>query len=148
RHGETGYCVRCQVYRVAHMQLAASQYVTFEGTSVILAPRSAEEAKKALKELRHKKREFAWIKRSLLRQKKAAEARALRATKRKARKKTWITRLRGMLNMVTAIPRLFTRVRANIDVADIDRECRRIDEIQHNIDSAILQVEGKLLYPN
>jgi len=30
-------------------------------------------------------------------------------------------------------------------IADIERECRRIDAIQHNIDSAILQVEGKLL---
>ena len=128
------------------MQLAASRYVTFEGTSVVLAPRSAEEAKKALKELRHKKREFAWIKRSLLRQKKAAEARALRATRRKARRKTWLTRLRSLVHALTAIPRLFTRVRANIDVADIDRECRRIDEIQHNIDSAILQVEAKLLH--
>jgi hypothetical protein len=113
---------------------------------VVLAPRSAEEAKKALKELRHKKREFAWLKRSLIRQKKAAEARAARTTRRKSRKKTWLTRLRRMVDMVTAVPRLFTRVRANIDVVDIDRECRKIDEIQHNIDSAILQVEGKLLH--
>jgi hypothetical protein len=128
------------------MQLAALRYVTFEGTSVVLAPKSADEAKKALKELRHKKKEFAWVKRSLLRQKKAAEARAARATRRKARKKTWVTRLRSMIDMLTAIPRLFTRVRANIDVVDIDRECRKIDEIQHNIDSAILQVEGRLLH--
>jgi len=128
------------------MQLAASRYVTFERTSVVLAPRSAEEAKKALKELRHKKREFAWVKRSLLRQKKAAEARAARATRRKLRKKTWLTRLRHLVNLMTAVPRLFTRMRANIDVADIDRECRKIDEIQHNIDSAILQVEAKLLH--
>jgi hypothetical protein len=131
---------------MARMQLAASRYVTFEGTSVVLAPRSPEEAKKALKELRHKKREFAWVKRSLLRQKKAAVARAARATRRKTRKKTWLTRLRRLVDLMTAVPRLFSRVRANIDVADIDRECRRIDEIQHNIDSAILQVEGKLLH--
>lgn len=104
------------------MQLAASRYVTFEGTSVVLAPRSAEEAKRALKELRHKKREFAWVKRSLLREKKVAEARAARATRRKSRKKTWLTRLRRLINLMTAVPRLFTRVRANIDVADIDRE--------------------------
>jgi hypothetical protein len=32
-----------------------------------------------------------------------------------------------------------------MDLAEIERECRRIAEIQHNIDSAILQVEGKLL---
>ena len=130
------------------MQLAASRYVTFEGTSVVLAPRSPDEAKKALKELRHKKKEFAWVKRSLLRQKKAAEARAARATRKKARKKTWRTRLRGLVDMFTALPRLFTRARANVDIADIDRECKKIDEIQHNIDSAILQVEGKLLQHN
>src|SRR5262245_11578092 len=134
--------------RVAQMQLTASRYVTLEGTTVVLAPRSADEAKKALKELRHKKKEFAWVKRSLLRQKKAAEARAARATRRKARKKTWRTRLRSLVDMLTAVPRLFTRTRANIDMADIERECRKIDEIQHNIDSAILQVERKLLQHN
>jgi hypothetical protein len=127
------------------MQLASSLYVKFEGTTVVLAPQSAEEAKKALKELRHKKREFAWVKRSLLRQKKAAEARALRATRRKSRKKSWLMRLRGLINVLTAVPRLFTRVRANLNVADIERECLKIDEVQHNIDSAILQVEARLL---
>ena len=65
------------------MQLAASRYVTFEGTTVVLAPRSADEAKKALKELCSKKKEFAWVKRSLLRQKKAAEARAAQASRKK-----------------------------------------------------------------
>ena len=128
------------------MQLASSRYVKIEGTTVVLAPRSAEEAKKALKELRHKKREFAWVKRSLLRQKKAAEARALRATRRKSRKKSWLMRLRGLIDVLTAVPRLFTRVRANLNVADIERECLKIDEVQHNLDSAILQVEARLLH--
>jgi hypothetical protein len=128
------------------MQLASSRYVKFEGTTVVLAPQSAEEAKKALKELRHKKREFAWVKRSLLRQKKAAEARALRPTRRKSRKKSWLMRLRGLIDVLTAVPRLFTRVRANLNVADIERECLKIDEVQHNIDSAILQVEARLLH--
>ena len=127
------------------MQLASSRYVKFEGTTVVLAPRSAEEAKKALKELRHKKREFAWVKRSLLRQKKAAEARALRATRRKSRKKSRLMRLRGLIDVLTAVPRLFTRARTNLNVADIERECLKIDEVQHNIDSAILQVEARLL---
>src|SRR6516164_8878036 len=113
--------------RFAHMQLAASHYVTIEGTTVVLAPRSAEEAKKALKELRHKKREFAWVKRSLLRQKKAAEARALRATRRKSRKKSRLMRLRGLIDVLTAVPRLFTRARTNLNVADIERECLKID---------------------
>ena len=128
------------------MQLASSRYVKFEGTTVVLAPRSAEEAKKALKELRHKKREFAWVKRSLLRQKKAAEARALRATRRKSRNKSRLMRLRGLIDVLTAVPRLFTRARTNLNVADIERECLKIDEVQHNLDSAILQVEARLLH--
>jgi hypothetical protein len=128
------------------MQLASSRYVKIEGTTVVLAPRSAEEAKKALKELRHKKREFAWVKRSLLRQKKAAEARALRATRRKSRKKSRLMRLRGLIDVLTAVPRLFTRARTNLNVADIERECLKIDEVQHNLDSAILQVEARLLH--
>ena len=127
------------------MQLTASHYVTIEGTTVVLAPRSAEEARKALKELRHKRREFTWVKRSLLRQKKAAQSRAGRAVRCRRRRKTGLARLWTLLAAASTLPRLLTRARARMDLAEIERECRRIEEIQHNIDSAILQVEGKLL---
>jgi hypothetical protein len=127
------------------MHLAASLYVTIEGTTVVLAPRSAEEARRALKELRHKRREFAWVKRSLLRQKKAAFSRAGRTMKRDRRRKTGIAWIWNLFARVSALPRLLTRARARMDLAEIERECQRIEEIQHNIDSAILQVEGKLL---
>jgi hypothetical protein len=127
------------------MQLAASHYVTIEGTTVVFAPRSAEEARKALKELRHKRREFTWVKRSLLREKKAALSRASRTTRRNRRRKTVLARIWNLLAAASALPRLLTRARARMDLADIERECRRIEEIRHSIDSAILQVEGKLL---
>jgi hypothetical protein len=55
-------------------------------------------------------------------------------------------RLRGLIDVLTAVPRLFTRVRTNLNVADIERECLKIDEVQHNLDSAILQVEARLLH--
>ena len=128
------------------MQLAASHYVTIEGTTVVLAPRSAEEARKALKELRHKRREFTWVKRSLLRQKKAALSRAGRKMRRDRRRKTGIARIWNLLAAASALPRLLTTARARMDLAEIERECQRIEEIQHNIDSAILQVEAKLLH--
>jgi hypothetical protein len=127
------------------MQLAASRYVTIEGTTVMSAPQSAADARKALKELRHKKKEFAWLKRSLLRQKRSAQARADGATRRTARKRTWLTRLGSYFNMMTLLPRVFSKARATMDIVEIERDCQRIDEIQHNIDSVILQIEGKLL---
>jgi len=127
------------------MQLSASRYVTLEGTTVVLAPRSAEEARKALKELRHKRKEFSWVKRSLLRQKKAALSRSGGIARRNRRRKPGLARIWSLFDAVSALPRLLTRTRARMDLAEIERECRRIEEIQHNIDSAILQVEGKLL---
>ena len=126
---------------------AQTRFVTFEGTTVMVAPKSADEAKAALKELRHKKKELAWQKKSLLRDKKAAEARAERTTRAKSRKKTgMMATLRSVMDAFTAVPRLVSRANAHADIGKLDRECTAIDETLHNIDSAIIQVQGKLLH--
>lgn len=128
------------------MNLAETRFVSFEGTTVMVAPKSAAEAKAALKELRHKKKELTWHKRTLSRQRKAAELRKTQASRGKSRPRGIFARLRAWLDTLTAVPRYFTRAGANVDLAAIERESRQIDEILHNIDSAIIQVEGKLLH--
>ena len=65
--------------------------------------------------------------------------------RRNRRRKTGLARIWNLLAAASTLPRLLTRARARMDLAEIERECQRIEEIQHDIDSAILQVEGKLL---
>lgn len=126
---------------------AQTRYVTFEGTTVMVAPKSADEAKAALKELRHKKKELTWQKKSLLRDKKAAEARKVRTQRSKGRRKSGVmATMRSLIDAFTAVPRLVSRANANADIGSLERQCSAIDEMLHNIDSAIIQVQGKLLH--
>ncbi len=125
---------------------APTRYVTIEGTTVMVAPASANEAKAAIKELRHKKKELTWLRRTLVRQRKAAEARKDRASRAKTRKRGLAARLRAALDVITAVPRLFSRTAANVDIGKLEREIQGIDETMHNIDSAMIQVQGKLLH--
>lgn len=128
------------------MKPTPTRYVTIEGTTVMVSPASADEAKAALKELRHKKKELAWHKRTLLRDKKAAEARIARASGPKRRKKGFFAGLQSVFGAVTALPRLVSRANANADIGKLERDCALIDETLHHIDSAIIQVQGKLLH--
>ena len=54
------------------MQLASMRYVKIDGTAVGVTVASAAEARAALKELRHKKREIKFLRSALLRRQKAA----------------------------------------------------------------------------
>lgn len=126
---------------------AQTRFVTFQGTTVMVAPKSADEAKAALKELRHKKKELAWQRKSLLRDKKAAEARKERTQRGTSRKRSgFMAAMRAMMDAFTAVPRLVSRANANADIGTLERQCAAIDETLHNIDSAIIQVQGKLLH--
>jgi hypothetical protein len=124
----------------------ATRYVTFEGTRVQVAPRSAEEAKAAVKELRHKKKELAWQKRTLQRERKIAEERKARTEPDRKRKAGLIASLKRLWAALTLLPRLVERKTATADIGAIDKELAAIDETLHNIDSAIIQVQGKLLH--
>lgn len=57
------------------MQLAPMRYTRIEGTAVAVSVTSAAEAKAALKELRHKRRELKFLRSALLRRQKVARAR-------------------------------------------------------------------------
>ena len=128
------------------MHIAQTRFVTIEGTEVTAAVDSADEAKIAVKELRHKKKEYTHLKRALVRQRKAAAARAARASRKRGRKKGFIAKARAVIDFVVSLPGAFGRASAKMDIPKIERELKRTDDILHNLDTVILQIEGKLLH--
>ena len=128
------------------MQITETRFVHIEGTHVAAAVDSADEAKLAVKELRHKKREFTHQKRSLVRQKKAAEARAARAKRNRAKKRGFLAKTRAAIDFLASLPGAFGRANAMMDLPKIERDMATTDDILHNIDTVMLQLEGKLLH--
>jgi hypothetical protein len=129
------------------MQLAPMRYTKIEGSAVAVTVTSAKEAKSALKELRHKKRELRFLRSALVRRQRAA-ARTKQAGAGR-RRRSWLRRaLAGLgrffawLFEVATVTRTERRAR---DPAEIDRELQRIDETLHNIEGCVVQLQGKLL---
>jgi hypothetical protein len=129
------------------MQLAPLRYTKIDGTAVAVSVKSATEAKAAVKELRHKKRELKFLRAALVRR-----LRALRPKKGRKRSRTEdslvvsaLTGLGGLIgNLVDATTSSREERRAR-DPAEIKREIHNIDETLHNIEGCILQLQGKLL---
>ncbi|MET0194167.1 MAG: hypothetical protein ABW200_12445 [Hyphomicrobiaceae bacterium] len=128
------------------MQLAPLRFTTIEGTTVAVNVTSAAEAKAALKELRHKKRELKFLRGALAKQHKAAKGKRPRKGKAEpSGVSTFLDDLRwGIGKMLDGKPEPAPAARQPTP-ADIEREMRSIDEILHNIDGCILQLQGKLL---
>jgi hypothetical protein len=127
------------------MQLAPMRYVKIDGTAVGVTVASATEAKAALKELRHKKREIKFLRGALLRRQKAARP---EPSKRK-RPASLLRRLwRGVRALAAALIDVATVSRSERkkrSPAEIERELEWTQEVLHNIEGCILQLEGKLL---
>ena len=127
------------------MQLAPMRYVKIDGTAVGVTVASATEAKVALKELRHKKREIKFLRGALLRRQKAARP---EPSKRK-RPASLLRRLwRGVRALAAALIDVATVSRSERkkrSPAEIERELEWTQEVLHNIEGCILQLEGKLL---
>jgi hypothetical protein len=123
------------------MQLTPMRFTTVEGTEVTVKVNSPAEAKKAIRELKHRKKEVALHRRALQRLHKAAtkeRARIERAAEQR-------TRRRGVLASLAKVTSIF---RSNKPIHDLDaaeRELHAADETLHNIDVCIVQIEGKLL---
>jgi hypothetical protein len=121
------------------------QFTVIEGTAVPVKVGSAKEAKAALKELKHKKRELKFLRSALLRRRAAAQA----GQKKPKRARSWLWRLfsgtrwliAALIDFAT-VPRAERRARS---LAEVERELGRIDETLHNIQGCILQLEGRLL---
>ena len=128
------------------MQLAPMRYVKIEGTAVAVTVTSAIEAKAALKELRHKKREIRFLRSALLRRQKAARSDGSR--RRRPASSLLLRLFRGLRRLLAAgidVATLSRSERKQRSPAEIERELQWTDEVLHNIEGCILQIEGKLL---
>jgi predicted nucleic acid-binding Zn-ribbon protein len=114
------------------MQLAPMRYSKIDGTAVAVSVKSALEAKAAVKELRHKKRELKFL--------RAALSRRLQAVRPKPARRR--SRMQSSLVEAATVAREERRAR---DPEEIEREMHNIDETLHNIEGCILQLQGKLL---
>ena len=130
------------------MQLAPMRYTRIDGTAVAVSVTSATEAKAAVKELRHKKSELKFLRKDLVRRQRALRP---KQGSRRGRAKQTSTLSRTVDGLGGLIGGLFDhatvpgRARGGRDLAEIEREIRRLDETLHNIEGCILQLQGKLL---
>jgi hypothetical protein len=128
------------------MQLAPMRYTRIEGTTVAVSVKSAAEAKAAVKELRHRKRELKFLRSALIRRQRAA--RPKQESRPRRVRSLWRRALAALGRMLGALVELLTVSRAERrarDPAEIERDLHRIDETLHNIEGCILQLQGKLL---
>jgi hypothetical protein len=123
------------------MQLREMRFARIDGTEVVVEVKSEEQAKLAIKELRHKKKELTLLKRRLGRE----EARARRTVQRAEQAAARESRQRGLFATLRRVSRVFTKPAALPDVAALGRDIDKTDEILHNLDSCIIQLEGRLL---
>lgn len=123
------------------MQLREMRFARIDGTEVMVEVRSEKEARAAIKELRHKKKELAHLKRRIAKQ----ETRARRAIERAEAAEAREARRRGLIATLRRVSRVFRSREMLPDLAAIERDLERTDEILHNIDSCIIQLEGRLL---
>lgn len=123
------------------MQLREMRFAKIEGTEVMVSVQSAAEAKSAIRELKHKKKELALLKKRMLKKQTAAR----RAIDREERERARDDRRRGVLSTLKRVSRVFRGNKPEQDLETIERELEQTDEILHNIESCIIQIEGKLL---
>jgi hypothetical protein len=123
------------------MQLREMRFARIEGTEVMVEVQSADEARAAIRELRHKKKELGLLKRRMLKMQSSAR----RAVARKERERASRARQTGVLATLRRVSRVFSRSGPERDLEAIALDLERTDEILHNIDSCIIQIEGKLL---
>jgi hypothetical protein len=116
------------------MQLRPMKFAKVEGTEVMVHVNSPVEAKAAVKELRHRKKELGLLKKRLLRQQKSART----ALEKKEAAQTRRIKKGGITGMATSDP-------SEKDLATIERDLSNLELVAHNIESCILQIEGRLL---
>ncbi len=123
------------------MQLREMRYATITGTEVKVKVGSATEAKAAIKELRHKKKEVALLKRRVASELKRARTAEAKAEKAAARTR----RSGGFMATLARLSSVFSDDDHAEDVERLEKDLQHTEEILHNIDSCIIQLEGRLL---
>ena len=131
------------------MQLAPMRYTRIDGTAVAVSVKSATEAKAAVKELRHKKRELKFLRAALVRQQRTlrpGQGRGQRGAKRPSGlSRAMIAGIGGLIGGLFDHATSAGRDGGGGNLAAIEREIRQLDETLHNIEGCILQLQGKLL---
>ena len=128
------------------MQLAPMRFTRIEGTAVSVTVTSAVEAKAALKELRHKKRELKFLRSALVKRQKAARGkRPKKGTPPKTGFQTFLDDVRWGLSALVEQGTQAAEAPRKPTPAEIEMEKRKIDDTLHNIEGCILQLQGKLL---
>jgi hypothetical protein len=123
------------------MKLTPMRFTTIEGTDVTVQVTTSSDAKLAIKELRHRKKEVGLHRRALMRQQKTAQKEQVRTERASAAR----AKRRGVVASVTRMVSLFRKEKPIYDLDSIEQELHMSDEVMHNIDACILQIEGKLL---
>ena len=123
------------------MQLRAMKFARIEGTEVLVQVNTGVEAKAAIKELRHKKKEIALLKKRLTMEQKRERAAADRAE----RAREQLAKKRGFLATLRRVSKVFQPKTSGRGLPAVERDLTHVDEILHNIDSCIIQIEGRLL---
>lgn len=123
------------------MQLRPMKYAKIEGTEVMVQVNTPVEAKAAIKELRHRKKELGLLKKRLLRQQRDART----ALEKKDVAQTKKIKKGGLTGMATRLSRVLKSNTQAADLTTIDRDLRNLEQVAHNIESCILQIEGRLL---
>ncbi|MGE0630154.1 MAG: hypothetical protein AB7O43_20345 [Hyphomicrobiaceae bacterium] len=127
------------------MQLSEMRFVKIDGSHVSVKVNSAEEAKIAVKELRHKKKEYTHLKRTLVKARKQLASDMARPKGRRPKKQSTMDQVRGFLETLTSVAGVLKRANAEQDLQLVDREMKKVDAILHNLDTVRLQIEGRLL---
>lgn len=128
------------------MQLAPMRFTRIEGTAVSVTVTSAAEAKAALKELRHKKRELKFLRGALAKKQRAMRpARARKAKSPQSGLSTFLDDMRWGLSAIVEQGAATEQKPREPTPVEVEAEVRRLDETLHNIEGCILQLQGKLL---
>jgi len=128
------------------MQLAPMRFTKIDGTAVAVSVASATEAKAAIRELRHKKRELKFLRSALLRRQRVSRAKEKPAPR--GRRSVMRRFFGGLWRFITWLIELATVSKAERGArspVEMEKELHRIDETLHNIDGCILQLEGRML---
>jgi hypothetical protein len=131
------------------MLLSNTRFIRIEGTHVTLLAGNDEEAKMALRELRHKKKELLHYKRRLKRRRDAIITRNTRekrvGTTPEMSPFAYIARSLGAVILLLTGWNPFTGAPLPTTLAAADEDIATLEEVLLNINEAMLHVEGRLM---
>ena len=128
------------------MDLAPTRFTTIDGQDVSVRVNSASEAKTALKELRHKKRELNLLKRGILRERKRTRAKQTKARRPSTYWQRLVQTKTGLLGWLMGFVRNYQARRPVRKLETLEQELQHIEDLVHKVDDCILQIEGQLIH--